>query len=59
MKRHHCTCEYAIFPFGKGAPVCLRKMEQTGKRSDLVQCNEKGCEFYKSREEQKNDRQTD
>lgn len=49
IKRHKCECDHCIFPFGSGAPVCMRQMEITGDRKDLMQCNEIGCKHYERR----------
>jgi hypothetical protein len=46
IKLHKCECEFAIFPFGSGTPVCIRVMQQTRDRKDLRQCTEKGCKYY-------------
>ena len=46
IKLYKCECEHCIFPFGNGAPVCIRKYEQTKDRKDLLQCIEKGCKHY-------------
>ncbi len=48
IKSYQCDCEHVIFPFGKYAPVCLRKMEQTKDHKDLRQCIRKGCPYYKT-----------
>lgn len=47
IKQHQCECEYCLFPWGKGAPVCARVFFQTKNRKDLMQCVEKGCKYYK------------
>ena len=41
-------CENVIFPFGAGAPVCLRVFEQTRDRKDLLKCDMRGCKYYKA-----------
>lgn len=46
IKLYKCNCVYCIFPFGNGAPVCMRIYEQTANRNDLRQCTEKGCKYY-------------
>ena len=46
IKLYKCECVYCIFPFGNGAPVCIRNYEKTGERKDLMQCTEKGCQHY-------------
>lgn len=46
IKLYKCNCKYCIYPFGNGAPVCIRIMEQTRNRKDMIQCTEKGCKFY-------------
>ncbi len=55
MKLHKCDCEFAIFPFGNYAPICIRVMEQTKDRKDLIQCNEQGCKWYKKRGRNENE----
>ena len=47
MKLYKCNCEFAIFPFGNGAPVCIRKMIETKDKKDIKQCTEKNCKYYK------------
>lgn len=49
IKLYKCDCEFAIFPFGSGAPVCIRVMQQTKDRKDLRQCTEKGCKYYRNK----------
>jgi hypothetical protein len=46
MKLFKCDCINAVFPFGSGAPICIRLMEKTGKREDLRQCKKNGCKHY-------------
>ena len=62
-KKYVNDCENVIFPFGSGAPVCLRVFEQTKDRKDLLKCDMRGCKFYKAKislekEETKNEDQT-
>lgn len=47
IKLYKCDCEYAVFPFGNGCPVCIRKMLQTKDRKDLMQCTQNGCKHYR------------
>ena len=49
MKRYKCECEYAFFPFGPGAPVCLYDKLEKGENCKIKACVEKGCEKYKKK----------
>lgn len=54
IKLYKCECEFAVFPFGNGLPICIREFKQIGMKP----CIEKGCEHYKKFEktEKKGDR---
>lgn len=43
IRAYQCECLHAVFPWGKGAPVCTLGIEQTGNLKDVKNCIEKGC----------------
>lgn len=47
IKKYHCDCIYCLYPFGNGAPVCIRIMNETKNTKDMRKCVEKGCKYYK------------
>lgn len=48
MKQYKCECQYALFPFGPGMPVCVRdRIIEKSERLPLRECIEKGCPHYK------------
>lgn len=53
MKRYKCECEYALFPWGDGMPICIREWEIQGKNQPVLpfakNCIEKGCPYYKKK----------
>ena len=53
MKRFKVECEHVMFPFGDGAPVCVRKYIETAQFSDLRPCDHILCEIYKSNQKKK------
>lgn len=44
IKMYKCECEHAVFPFGKGLPMCIKDFKEERK---LKPCIEKGCKFYR------------
>lgn len=47
MKNYQCDCEYAIFPFGNGMPICLKAVLESKDVNLRKNCIEKGCKDYK------------
>lgn len=52
MKNYQCNCEYAVFPFGSGMPICIRDMLESKDFQSRKNCIEKGCEHYKPKKEE-------
>ena len=47
VKLYKCECEFAVFPFGNGMPVCIRdRVIERSEKPPLKQCTEKGCPHY-------------
>ena len=53
MKKFKVDCEFALFPFGDGCPVCVKKHIKTGIYGDLRQCDHVHCSFYKAVQDEK------
>ena len=50
IKFYECKCEFAVFPFGKGLPICIRdKVINKSNEFPMKPCIEKGCEHYKKK----------
>jgi len=50
IKQIVIDCGYAIYPFGKGMPCCLKEVEETGDTKRLKECTMKRCQNYKTKE---------
>lgn len=47
IKKYVCECDYCLYPFGPGMPVCIReRMVNKDHTLPLRQCLEKGCKHY-------------
>ncbi len=53
MKRFKVECEHVMFPFGDGAPVCVKEYVKTARFDDLRPCDHKHCDIYKSIQKKK------
>lgn len=49
MKNYQCDCEYAIFPFGNGIPICIKDVLEYQDVRARKNCIEKGCKDYKAK----------
>lgn len=49
MKNYQCDCEYAIFPFGNGLPICIKDVIALKDFKSSKNCIEKGCKDYKQK----------
>lgn len=48
IKKYKCNCQFALYPFGSGAPVCIYdRVTQKNHSLPLKPCTEKGCEHKK------------
>lgn len=49
IKKYVCQCVYCMYPFGPGAPVCVReRLVNKDSNAPLYQCTEKGCKHYET-----------
>lgn len=53
MKRFQVECEHVVFPFGAGAPACVKKYIETARFEDLRPCDHKNCKIYQENEAKK------